>query len=368
MTSINDYERILGSYHPVIDVRAAVEFDKGSFGGAVNMPLMTDEERHLVGIAYKEQGHDQALLLGHQLVGGEVKDARVKAWVDFVQKNPEALVMCFRGGLRSRITQEWLSHGLGRPIDRIEGGYKALRNYALSVLDNPFDTLSGEKMRLFMIGGHTGAGKTPLLHRINQAIDLEGLAKHRGSAFGPMLTPQPAQATFENLLVQEILRQKLQGSTALFFENESRAIGRVMIPLDFMTHLSAAPLIVLTSPVEDRVMRTWQEYVVLAQEEYNLAFGEELGKVKWHSDLSERFLRIQKRLGLERYNLVSASFEDAYKNDCLECHQDWVRQLLTTYYDPMYAYQRGRWEKSILFEGDAEGVLEFIGQEIVRLT
>lgn len=367
LPAVDNLKEILALGTPLIDVRAPIEYEASALPNSVNLPLMTDEERHLVGICYKEKGHDAAVDLGHELVSGAVKEERVKAWVDFMTAHPDALVMCFRGGMRSRISQTWISEALGRTVPRIDGGYKAMRQLAIDTLEAPFGDLPA-----FMLGGHTGAGKTPFLHRLAAeaamagVVDLEGLANHRGSAFGNMIDPQPPQPNFENAFAQQLLMHRHRGAKALFFENESRAIGRVMIPQTTMDLLKELPLLVLTSPVPDRVHRTWLEYVVDARVAYQRAYGEDQGIDRWASDLRERLGKIQKRLGLERYKAVSANFEDALRQSDLSAHCGWIETLLTTYYDPMYSHHRDRWEKQVVFEGDAEAMLQYIQETILK--
>ncbi|MDC6679308.1 rhodanese-like domain-containing protein, partial [Leclercia adecarboxylata] len=110
----------------LIDVRAPVEFAQGALPGAVNLPLMNDEERHQVGIAYKQQGQAAAIALGERLVSGDIKQARINAWQAYLTEHPDALIYCFRGGLRSQIAQQWLDEtGASRP--RLQGGWKAMR-------------------------------------------------------------------------------------------------------------------------------------------------------------------------------------------------------------------------------------------------
>lgn len=359
--SIDQLKDLLSQQVPLIDVRAPIEYQAGSFKNAINLPLMNDSEREQVGICYKEKGHHAAVALGHELVSGQVKNQRIQEWVSFVDAHPEAVVMCFRGGMRSRISQTWLSDALGRSIPRVAGGYKALRQLAIQTLEEPFVEIPG-----YIIGGHTGAGKTPLLKRLKQeepqagVIDLEDLAKHRGSAFGNMIIPQPSQATFENHFAQERLYLESQKVGAFFFENESRAIGRIMIPQTTMNNLQALPLLVLTSPLLDRVERTWQEYILDARAAYTLAYGEEHGLHQWEEDLKLRLGRIKKRLGLERYLDVQAAFESALQAMDLQAHKSWIQTLLTDYYDPMYAYNRQRWSEKIIFEGDESAILGFI--------
>jgi len=108
----DDFKSIVLSNTPLLDVRAPVEFKRGAFLNAVNLPIMDDEERHLVGTCYKNSGNEKAVELGHQLVSGDVRERRINAWIEFMDANPNALLYCFRGGQRSKISQMWLhEHG-----------------------------------------------------------------------------------------------------------------------------------------------------------------------------------------------------------------------------------------------------------------
>ena len=158
--------------------------------------------------------------------------------------------------------------------------------------------------------------------------------------------------------------QKHLGKKAYYLENESRAIGRVMLPLPLMAHFQELPLLVLTSPLPERTQRTYLEYVKDAKVNYQLAYGDEAGLTRWEEDLRERMLKIKKRLGLERYLEVLGLFEDALRPGNEESHKGWIEMLLSTYYDPMYAYQRSQWEKKIIFEGDSEALLAFIQNQL----
>ncbi|MGB2260701.1 MAG: tRNA 2-selenouridine(34) synthase MnmH, partial [Porticoccaceae bacterium] len=102
---INNYRQLLLDDIPMIDVRAPVEFVNGALPSSINLPLMSDDERHQVGLRYKNNGQQSAIELGHQLVHGEIKQQRLQAWQDFMQANPNGVLYCARGGLRSQLTQ-----------------------------------------------------------------------------------------------------------------------------------------------------------------------------------------------------------------------------------------------------------------------
>ena len=232
----SDFRSVVLNNTPLIDVRAPVEFEKGAFPHAVNLPLMSIEERHLVGIKYKEEGNAEAVNLGHSLVSGEVKEARIKAWTDFITNHPDAMLYCFRGGQRSQISQEWLIRN-GREIVRLKGGYKAFRNWLMQETENAV-----EQFKPIVLGGRTGSGKTILLNRLKNAIDLEGLANHRGSSFGRDITPRPTLINFENALAYELIQKLDRGFEHLVFEDEGKCAGRLYLPKTLAEHLSKAPL------------------------------------------------------------------------------------------------------------------------------
>ncbi len=132
--TVQDYRAILLAGTPLIDVRAPVEFQQGAMPGAINLPLMNDDERAAVGTCYKRQGPEAALALGHQLVCGETRQQRMKAWLNACRQNPAGYLCCARGGQRSHIVQQWL-HESGTDYPLIQGGYKALRQAAIQLTE-----------------------------------------------------------------------------------------------------------------------------------------------------------------------------------------------------------------------------------------
>jgi tRNA 2-selenouridine synthase len=300
----DDFLRIVLQRRPLIDVRAPVEFAKGAFPGAVNLPLMDDEERRVVGIEYKRKGNEAAVALGHRLVSGDVKARRVRAWCDFLREHPDALLYCFRGGQRSAIAQRWI-HDAGCEVVRLKGGYKAFRRYLMEETDR-----SVARFSPVVLGGRTGSGKTLLLKKLENAVDLEGLANHRGSAFGKKISPQPTQIDFENRLAYELIRKIEAGHKRLVFEDEGKNVGRLYLPRRLFEHLDAAPLVILEMPMEERVEITFREYVEEAQRAYaDLGYDDPLEA--WAEDIRTAMGRIRKRLGGVRYKEVVAMFESA---------------------------------------------------------
>ena len=357
------FEELFLRDRSLIDTRAPIEFARGSFPGAVNLPLMTDVEREQVGIRYKEQGEHAAVALGHELVSGHVKEDRIAAWIEQVKRNANAALFCFRGGLRSQTVQAWLaSEGYHLPV--VDGGYKALRAYLLNSLEECLCETS-----LVVIGGRTGVAKTALLNQASDMlrlpiIDLEGLAHHRGSAFGKRAEPQPTQVNFENRIAIELLKLRNGGHQQVIMEDESRLIGRCALPLTLQEKLRAAPLVVLDASLEDRVHHSWENYILSNyREQVALCDSHEAAFSAFATSLRLSLANIQKRLGGARYQELSEVLEKAllaHSQGDPEQHKQWITVLLRDYYDPMYDYQLKSKQRHVVFRGNFNEVLEFM--------
>ncbi|BAO44674.1 tRNA 2-selenouridine(34) synthase MnmH [Thiolapillus brandeum] len=359
LPEISDFRELFLSDIPLLDVRAPVEFAAGAFPHTENLPLLEDKERHLIGIRYKENGQEAAIELGRQLIDGQPKAERTAAWKDFVARHPEGALYCFRGGMRSKISQEWIHEATGVAYPRIKGGYKALRNFLLNEIE-----VSCQEIEPIILGGRTGAGKTIVLRKLANSIDLEGLAWHRGSAFGRHATPQPTQIDFENRLAIELIRHRASSHAKLILEDESKAVGSRHLPPILYERMSASPLVMLDVSLEERIHNSIQEYVIEALREYQNIYGEENGFQKWAEYATESLKKISRRLGGVRYKEMNDKLQHAIqilkRTGAADAHADWISQLLTDYYDPMYDYQIARKSNRIIFSGDMKQVEEYL--------
>lgn len=336
-----DLEGLLAAATPFLDVRAPLEFHRGTLPGAVNLPLLDDDERHQVGTTYKSQGHDSAVALGHRLVSGARRQAREDAWCAFADAHPGAWLYCWRGGERSAICQRWL-RARGVDLPRVPGGFKALRQTCLKVLAE-----APTRKGWWVLGGRTGSGKTALLHTLDNALDLEGLARHRGSAFGAWEEPQPTPISFENALAAALLQHR---GAALVVEDESQTIGRLALPPGWHAHMAEAPLALLEIPLDQRVANIAREYVAEP-----LSRGLPAGTL--HGRLSGALGRIERRLGGARRRAVQTALDAGFESGD---HDTWIAQLLQHYYDPMYDHQLARKRRRVVVEGGPEEVGRFL--------
>lgn len=343
-----EFSRLFLADVPLLDTRAPGEFAEGAFPQAVNLPLMDDAQRAQVGLCYKQHGQQAAIALGHRLVDGPIKDSRVAAWSAFAKAHPDGFLYCFRGGLRSRISQQWLQEA-GINFPRIIGGYKAMRRFLLEQL------AISAKHSLLIVSGQTGCAKTRLLQGVANAVDLEALAKHRGSAFGKRLGGQPSQIDFENALSIALLKRRTgRPEQAIILEDESRLIGRIAIPEVLRDGMMQAPLVVIETPIAERVEHTYHNYILGNLCEWQARDGEQAGFDGFAAELRQNLAGLQKRLGGYRYTQLLAQIDDAlavHPHSGPAVHRGWIHTLLEAYYDPMYAYQLGLKADRVVFRG-----------------
>ena len=303
--SINEFLALRKEGFPLVDARSEKEFEIGHIEGATNLPLLNNENRTIVGTAYKVSGREIAVQKGFELAGphfGEIFKQGRK-----LSHQKKILVYCWRGGLRSNILA-WVLGFTQAEIYVLENGYKNYRKAVLATLDFPY--------KFIVLGGKTGTGKTEVLHLLKakgeQILDIEALACHKGSSFGALgMEPQPQQEHFENSIA-EIL-WKYDAEKRIWIENESRLTGRLVLPLEIFNALRERKLIELEIPIATRIARLANEY---AQFDTNL--------------LEEALNRLQKRLGGLRTKLALEAL--AEKNN-----EVWI-QLVLEYYDSTYAF------------------------------
>lgn len=333
------FERLVLAKTAILDVRAPVEFAEGALPNSVNLPILNNEERAQVGTVYKQQGSEAAVALGHSLVSGAVKAGRIAAWSQFARENPEGIITCFRGGMRSALAQSWLAEA-GFNLSRIEGGYKEFRNFYMR------RTVELSQHPLVVISGATGAGKTLLLRSLAKAIvDLEKLARHRGSAFGAYDEKQPAQSSFENSLAAELIALNQAAPTETWFiEDESRMVGTRVVPESVFLQLRASPVVLVEEDLAVRVENTFQEYIKDASPGFVARY-------------CEAIKNISRKLGGE---LTKEIFVDIASARNLDDHKIWIEKLLRLYYDPMYLRSLAKRNPKILFRGTRQEVREYL--------
>jgi tRNA 2-selenouridine synthase len=304
-------------FAPVLDVRSPSEFTHAHIPGAFSFPLFTDSERALVGTSYKQQSRESAIKIGLDFFGLKMRRMVEEAENIISQTGnyqtesgkPAILVHCWRGGMRSAGVA-WLLDLYGFEVYTLEGGYKRFRNWVLAQFEKEYPVR--------LLGGYTGSGKTDVLNALHQkgelVLDLEKIARHKGSAFGNLGMPaQPTQEQFENELATSLylLMQKNNSDKEIWVEDESQRIGDVNIPIVFWKNMRKRKIAFLDISLEERLNYLVREYGKHEKER-----------------LVNAIIRIKKRLGgLETKEAVNALIEDRTA-DCF--------RILLHYYDKWY--------------------------------
>ena len=289
--------------HPVVDVRSQGEFIEGHIRGAINIPILNNEERVAVGTDYKQKGQQEAIKTGFRLVGPRLFNIINEA--QLVANEQEILVHCWRGGMRSSNFCQLVGMA-GIKSHQLEGGYKAYRHLALESFKKP--------LQIILLTGCTGSGKSEILRALKangeQILDLEDLANHKGSAFGGLLMPQqPSTEQFQNQLFEEI--RQLDLSKRIWVEDESIAIGKIFLPHDFWVRMSNSPLVQMDVNKDIRIQRLVSEYGPADRDEFLTIMG-----------------KVVTKLGGQHYN--------AAKEKLLQGDMSSTIDILLTYYDKAY--------------------------------
>lgn len=304
----------MSATYPVMDVRSPAEYSHAHFPGAQSLPVFSDEERKVVGTAYKQESREIAIKKGLALFGPKMNSIVEDAEKICAGKEKKVLMHCWRGGMRSA-AMAWLLGFSGFEVYLLEGGYKIYRQWVREQFDRNYN--------IKILGGYTGSGKTDIIKYLQQknitAIDLEKIAHHRGSAFGAYATAQPSQEMFENLLAGQL---SAINEEILWLEDESQRIGNLIIPNEFWEKMRRSTVYFLELSFEERLHRTVMEYA-----------GEERQKLMDNID------RIQKRLGPLQTKL---SLQHLAAGEITECFT-----FLLQYYDKLYGKSLLNREKEI---------------------
>ena len=239
----------------LIDVRAPIEFTKGHLPHAINIPLFEDIERAEIGTLYKQQGKDVAVGRGMEIVSPKM--IFFVNQVKSLLKSNKVFVYCFRGGMRSN-SFAWLMNTAGLDACILQGGYKAFRNYALEYFN--------EDRKIILVGGKTGSGKTDILNHLNsislQTLDLEGLAHHKGSAFGSINEQrQNPQQVFEHAIFDCLV--SFDNTKHVIIEDEAQTIGFNKLPHGLWLQMKQATIIKIEIPFELRVQKLVEDYTTV---------------------------------------------------------------------------------------------------------
>ena len=337
----------------LLDVRSEKEFLSKNLPLFISTPLLKNKEHELIGTLYKQKGPSAAMQEGLRLSKLYLEE-RLSIWKELTDSK-EVFITCLRGGMRSKIVAHYVQ-SFAKNCYQTEGGYKALRFTLLEQLKHL------EEHSFYILTGKTGSGKTQLLNKlsndINGVIDLEGLANHKGSAFGyPIYQNQPTQASFENALLFELLQKK---SDCILLEDESRLIGQNLIPLQIKEKMNSSSLVYLDVDINTRAKHIFKEYVFNPLEQgisQDIIFQHALQGLE----------RISKRLGGTIFQSLKKSMSYAFlQNQDMneEVHLEYIRKLLEIYYDKRYDHAFNKNKRKILFQGNFKECKKWIMENL----
>ena len=297
-------EEALCEKNSLIDVRTFQEYKKGSIPNALNFPLFDNLERAEIGIIYRNIGKNAAVEKGLEFFEPRIQDF-LSSITDL--KTKRLVVFCARGGMRSSSVVRLLQHQ-GFQAAKLHGGYKSYRSYVLEQLIKPVPPL-------IVLHGRTGVGKTLLLKKLPDHLDLEEFAGHRSSLFGAINKIPQTQKNFEALLAKKILG--LPKTKSIFIEGESKKVGEVFIPQALAEAMKSGTLVLLRASIDTRIERIVEEYKIYDEKTY----------LQTDSILQS----MQKVLGKKKADQLRKWLR---KGEFKKI----VHVLLEEYYDPRYEY------------------------------
>ena len=337
----------MAHYRNIIDARTPAEFELDRIPGAINCPVLNDEERAIIGTIYKQVSPFEAKRLGAAMVAANLARHLKETFSD-KPANWKPLVYCWRGGLRSGSMVTWLRL-VGWDAQQLAGGYKAFRHHVMAQIDALVPQL-----KLRVVCGATGSAKTRVLLALReqgaQVIDLEGLAQHKGSLLGalPGIT-QPSQKHFDTLLVDEL--QALDLNQPVYIEGESPKIGRVALPLLLVQHMRKAAVIEIAATPAARLDYLLRDYAYL---------GDDVDK------LCERLGYLKELLGNETIARWHAWAHGGNLQALFE-------ELMQLHYDPQYErsqtkhFERWAQRLSLLTDDLSDGAITALAIQVQQL-
>lgn len=306
-----------------IDVRSPSEFKEDTIAGAVNIPLLDDEERKEVGTLYVQVGKNEAKRLGVSLISPKLP-AMFEQILELKYKHNQLAAFCARGGYRSGFVTSAFS-SIGIPIAQLEGGYKSYRKEVMDSLP-----MLNDEVTYIVLSGNTGVGKTDILHSLKglgcSILDLEGAANHRGSILGSVCIGQcNSQKKFESNIYDQLMTAK---DKYVFVEAESRKIGNVSIPKFIADKMKQGIQIFIDADVNTRISNLKRDYIL---------------NDNWQVESIKAMDYFKKYISNDNIEM--------FKQEISSGNFDFVaRELIEKYYDPLYSYKSSKLDYTKKFE------------------
>lgn len=358
ISTTDDLRKLFYENIPIIDVRTPGEFKSTAVPNSVNLPLLTEDECHAIGIHFEGDTSIGVIEFAEDSINIVPTPKVIVTYKKFREKHPNAVLSCSKDGRRSAVIQQNLYEHRQWQIPIVEGGICSLNKFLIDESE-----YLGCKTDFFLLSGKTGSGKTRLLRKLPNTLNLEGLANHRGSAFGQVATKQPGQINFENELTYAQIQLSKDHARRVLIEDENQYIGSIHLPKHLYDKMSHAPIILMEVSHQSRLNTSLQEYVIDTLEGYRAYYGEEQAFSLYRQSILDSLKKIRKRLGEDCYKklrvLAGNALNQQERTGSVEAHIPWVETLLHDYYDPMYEYLIKNKKDRIIYSGDAIEVAEY---------
>lgn len=313
-----------------VDVRSPLEFEEDHIIGAVNIPILDNEERAIIGTIYKHEGKANAVKRGLDFVSPKLKE--IYRNLELLNKTyDKVIVYCFRGGMRSGSVVDF-AKSCGLNVAKLEGGYKSYRHYVIEYLEK-----LEEKFQFVVLHGHTGIGKTEMLLELEKRgvgiLDLEFFAQNSGSVFGDIYYDgkRPSQKFFETQIFSKLLEYENQKKKLIFMESESKKIGRCVLSKEFWEMMQSAKHILVEASIDCRVKRCVDDYTK---------------KTREHDEqLISSIYKLKDKLGVKAVQELVQKSED-------KKYEYVARFLMENYYDKLYMHSQNKYQYEFVVKSD----------------
>lgn len=321
-----------------VDVRSPLEYEEDHIPGAINIPILDNEERVIIGTIYKQEGKENAIRRGLDFVSPKLKELyqRLK---DLNQQYDEIVIYCFRGGMRSSSVVDF-ARSCGLTLSKLEGGYKSYRRHVMEYLEN-----IGAYFKFVVLHGHTCIGKTEMLLALEKenmgVLDLEFFAKNSGSVFGDIFYKgkRPSQKFFETQLFAKLQSLQKNKIRYVFMESESKKIGRCTLSAHFWKMMQEGKHILVEASLAARVARCVHDYtlkspdndeqLISSVENLKDKLGKERVKELIEQIKQKKYAEVAEYLMVHYYDCLYLHSQDKYQYEFTVCSDDMNKSVET---------------------------------------